>query len=394
MSPRTAGPQHRSSRTSRPSSISTSSTDDEIDLRPGAHTPRLGSSFMSHTHNSSSTPSPRLVRSSTLSTGDPYPSQNRRVSTATTSTTSTATGLIPPSRTLSTPVAGYGSTHSHNAPVLAGLGLGNPDQGHGHGHTHGSGESGARDARTRRPKKDDALASPRRISTSSPVPPEVRDVREVREGSAATSASGRQAHRSPASLLNLPTHEAFYSASQPGTSTTSRFRDRDVDPAAQRPHGPGHSRSHQPYTPGPARYSRHTHTHSQSSRHHRGNESFNHAMGSFLSPSTGGNGLHRRNLSVQTADVSGDYLRSQGMKSSPTNSVFAKMRRTASAVGLAVGSPRDYDHDRGDGHDEEDVDDDGDSGLSTNGTRVWYSSFVTIDWIHDAVSRPSSTWQD
>jgi chloride channel 3/4/5 len=75
--------------------------------------------------------------------------------------------------------------------------------------------------------------------------------------------------------------------------------------------------------------------------------------------------------------------------------VFRTLRKTASTVGISLGGQGEYDADE----DADDVEqEDEDEGKRANGTRVWYrwvyplnfgadpSSFVTIDWIHDAVS--------
>ncbi|KAK4689513.1 hypothetical protein P7C73_g598, partial [Tremellales sp. Uapishka_1] len=76
---------------------------------------------------------------------------------------------------------------------------------------------------------------------------------------------------------------------------------------------------------------------------------------------------------------------------SPTSLVFRKLRATASMVGLAVGT-EEYDGGESDGRDDRDEEDEeprGEEGKKANGTRVWYSSYVTIDWIHDAIKDSS-----
>nr|XP_019044593.1 voltage-gated chloride channel [Kwoniella bestiolae CBS 10118]OCF23523.1 voltage-gated chloride channel [Kwoniella bestiolae CBS 10118] len=182
---------------------------------------------------------------------------------------------------------------------------------------------------------DATLSSPRRISTSR-VPPPARLTPP------------------PQGLLNLPTHEAYYSASQPGTATTSRFRDKDLahHPHAANPHS--NSLSAQPY-----------HSSSSSSNSHRRHLSVNSNINSPLFP--------KHN--------------SQSMQS-PTGSVMKRIRRTASTIGMGFGRPDKYDDETSRGRPEDEMLED-DEGERANGTRVWYSSYVTIDWIHDAIKESS-----
>lgn len=193
--------------------------------------------------------------------------------------------------------AGYGST-SH-ATSLTALGLGN------------AGSSS-------KIRPDGALSSPRRISTSHP------------------SAAFARRSQSPAPLA--PSHEAYYSQTQPPTATTPRFRAQDMF------------------------------THSQGgSPHHE----------HFLQPALGLN--HRR----QQSNGSG-LLAPTPAPSSPVGSVFKTLRRQASNIGLSLGKPGAYDDDD-DARKDSDTEDD-EPARTANGQRVWYSSYVTIDWLHDAVS--------
>ena len=189
-----------------------------------------------------------------------------------------------------TMTSGYGSTSTSS--TLAGLGIATGGQ-----------------------RVDGALASPRRISTSQAHP----------------SAFLRS--HSPAPLV--PTHEAYYSQTQPPTATTPRFRDRDVIAQSQ-----GNSPRHDAF-----------HLQSSLTRHRR---NFSNTSG-LLAPNTG--------------------------PSSPVGSVFRKLRHRASNIGLSLGKPDTYDEDVVKDSDAEDEE----PAQTANGTRVWYSSYVTIDWIHDAV---------
>lgn len=51
-----------------------------------------------------------------------------------------------------------------------------------------------------------------------------------------------------------------------------------------------------------------------------------------------------------------------------------------------MGKPANYDeHTQSGRDDDEEEDAESNEGMKANGMRVWYSSFVTIDWMHDAV---------
>lgn len=303
------------------SSDSRDASDEEREAG-GSRTPRRIDRQADSGHSS-----PRARRSSTIGEG-------RRASTATITQSTTGNTIsrppsVNPSRTLSTPGHGYGATHQ-TPGGLAGLGLGNPEH-----------LSKGRNAH------DSALSSPRRISTSQPpaaIP-----------------------HRSPASMLHLPaaSHGNYYAASQPGSTTTPRFRDMVL------PEG----ESMRPEQTLPAGFMR----------------------PSLALPSPI---RHRRTMSSTSAlfsPVAGP--------ASPTRSIVRTLRKTASTVGLSVGRTQAYDAEvRRSVEDEEaNEDDDVDEGMKANGTRVWYrsveaarvhkahthrdSSFVTIDWMHDAVRR-------
>ena len=286
--------------TSRPPSILASSTEDEDEFASGERTPRNHTALRPL---ESGEDSPKTRRSSTMgSTSDV-----RRVSTAV--PVSKSSGAV--SRTLPTPIQGYGATHT--SPALSGIGLGHPDG----------------PPRQVTGPSDNALSSPRRISTSQAPP---------------TSHS----HRSPASLLNLPSHEAYYTHSQPPSSSTPRFRD---DTMISQEQGASNGRRH------------HGHIHSLSAQ--IPNQSLT-ASGSL------GLSDHRRAISVSTAFNS--PVSTAVPPRSPGGSVFHRMRKTASAVGLAVGRPESYDGDvAGDeDDDDEDEDEEEDEGMKANGTRVWY----------------------
>lgn len=134
--------------------------------------------------------SPRARRSSTLGGGEPRRSSNATITQSSTGAYISRPPSVNPSRTLSTPVHGYGATHQ-TPNGLAGLGLGNPEHLPKGRNTH-----------------DSALSSPRRISTSQGPP-------------------GPIPHRSPANSMPLPaaSHGNYYVQSQPASTTTPRFRD-------------------------------------------------------------------------------------------------------------------------------------------------------------------------
>lgn len=219
--------------------------------------------------------------------GSTLPSSSDRPSSSSTAT----------QRTMTAGGSGYGSTSTTPHGSLTALGFGGP--------------SGS--------KQPDALASPRRISTSH-------------------SAVGfARRSQSPAPLA--PSHEAYYSQTQPPTATTPRFRNnRDILAQAQ-------SQGGSPYTIG---------------EH-------------FLQPAVT---LHRR----QQSNGSG-LLAAPSGPSSPVGSVFKSLRRQASNIGISIGKPVAYDDDARKDSDTEDEE----PAQTANGTRVWYSSYVTIDWLHDAV---------
>ena len=186
------------------------------------------------------------------------------------------------SRTLPSPVSGYGSTHRTS---LAGLGLGIAES---------------------RRATEDALSSPRRISTSNHNHPPYH-----------------RSSQSPSGTLNLPTHEAYYTHSQPSSAHTPHFR--------------GETR----------------HAYSQT-------HTADHANTSLPSLSTG----HRRLISlVSNADSTRDAARS------PTNSLMKRLRHRASIVGLHLGGQTEYDADLSGRTGDEEIDE---SQPTPNGTRVWY----------------------
>ncbi|ORX38562.1 chloride channel [Kockovaella imperatae] len=328
----------------------------------GGRTPRstTGTTNMGLRSIDSAGSSPRMAqRSSTLDSG-------RRVSVTSYGAGSSTT--IGPGRTLSTPIEGYGATHQN--PLLAGFSLGNPEPNEVLSITPSGGSNSLNLSKA----KDSALASPRRISTSTPVGPS-NTAHQHTLGSVNRTRSPGQ--------MTIPSHEAYYS--QPSSTTTPRFKD------AAGHHG-YYNENHETYD----RRQHHLHGKRRGRNDHghwkdhasTGNRAIN---TSFLSASTSAaSGLHRRTLSVQTTDLAPSTPHSHRMQGSPANSVFRTLRKTASAVGLSVGRPEEYDAGDVMGHDPGeagDVIDDG--GLSANGTRVWYSSFVTIDWIHDAVKESS-----
>jgi hypothetical protein len=232
--------------------------------------------------------SPRTRRSSTIGSiqGD-----TRRMSTLSSRThdgpssrQSAALRSLPPS------TGGYGATREGTA---LGLGLGQPES-------------------SQRPSgRDSALSSPRRISTAQ-------------SRSASRPPATAITYRSPAASQLLPSHEAYYAQSQPGSTTTPRFRDLTLpamNPALSIP---------------------------ETVRHRR-----NPSAHSLASPSA----AHR----------------------TPGGTMLKRLRRTASAVGLAIGNAADsYDVDVGSlrGEIDDEADEEMDEGMKANGTRVWYRCAV------------------
>lgn len=218
------------------------------------------------------------------------------------------------SRVFSTPGAGYSATHPN-----VGLGLGPTPSRAGTGSTSTT-------------VNDAALSSPRRISTSRGlhVPPQ-------------TAAP-------PAGNLGLPTHEAYYSVSQPVSATTPRFRDKGI------------------YVSGG----------SGGLQHHSS------SIGGYPSGSYGA--THQNQPSRDLAPTSAMGATVHSPFPSPKGSVLKKLQKKASNVGLGLGRPDNYDDEALGRYGDEDEMLEDNLGERANGTRVWYSSFATIDWIHDAVS--------
>ncbi|AFR95662.2 voltage-gated chloride channel [Cryptococcus neoformans C23] len=221
------------------------------------------------------------------------------------------------SRVFSTPGAGYSATHPN-----IGLGLGPTPSRAGTGSTSTT-------------INDAALSSPRRISTSRGLhaPPQ-------------TAAP-------PVGNLGLPTHEAYYSVSQPASATTPRFRDKGVYLSG----GSG----------GP--------------QHHSS------SMAGYPSGSYGA--THQNQPSRDLASTSAMGASMHSPFPSPEGSVLKRLKNKASNVGLGLGRPDNYDDEAvGRKGDEDEMLEDNE-GERANGTRVWYSSFATIDWIHDAIKESS-----
>ncbi|ADV22608.1 voltage-gated chloride channel, putative [Cryptococcus gattii WM276] len=221
------------------------------------------------------------------------------------------------SRVLSTPGAGYSATHPN-----VGLGLGPTPSRAGTGSTSTT-------------INDAALSSPRRISTSRGlhVPPQ-------------TAAP-------PAGNLGLPTHEAYYSVSQPVSATTPRFRDKGV------------------YVSGG----------SGGLQHHSS------SIGDYPSGSYGATYQNQPSRDLAPTSAIGATVHSPFP--SPKGSVLKKLQKKASNVGLGLGRPDNYDDEALGRYGDEDEMLEDNLGERANGTRVWYSSFATIDWIHDAIKESS-----
>lgn len=91
---------------------------------------------------------------------------------------------------------------------------------------------------------------------------------------------------------------------------------------------------------------------------------------------------HRRGISA-TSNLS--PVQQMQSPASPSGSVFRKLKNVSSSIGLSLHRTQTrYDDDS-----DNEYDDGEDEGKLANGTRVWYSSYVTIDWLHDAIKESS-----
>lgn len=91
---------------------------------------------------------------------------------------------------------------------------------------------------------------------------------------------------------------------------------------------------------------------------------------------------HRRGISVSSTLSPVQQMQSPA---SPSGSVFRKLKNVSSHIGLSLHRTQTaYD-----GDSDNELDDCEDEGKLANGTRVWYSSYVTIDWLHDAIKESS-----
>ncbi|WVO23008.1 uncharacterized protein IAS62_004352 [Cryptococcus decagattii] len=284
-----------------------------------ARTPRLNPVASSNAIDlDTGAPSPRVQTSRA-------PGGHAQTSSGTTSSTSGSVSSIidqhsrrrGSSRMSSTPGAVYSTTHPN-----VGLGLGPTPSRVGTGSTSTT-------------INDAALSSPRRISTSRGlhVPPQ-------------TAAP-------PAGNLGLPTHEAYYSVSQPVSATTPRFRDKGV------------------YVSGG----------SGGLQHHSS------SIGGYPSGSYGATYQNQPPGDLAPTSAMGATVHSPFP--SPNESVLKKLQKKASNVGLGLGRPDNYDDEALGRYGDEDEMLEDNLGERANGTRVWYSSFATIDWIHDAIKESS-----
>ncbi|WVN85875.1 uncharacterized protein L203_101027 [Cryptococcus depauperatus CBS 7841] len=289
------------------STFQISSTDSE-DRELAAHTPRINPAFTNSVMGLDVTgvgvSSPRM-----LGRGHSQQSHNTSssssVSTLSTDYPRRRSSQAQGGRVFSTPVPGYGATHPN-----VGLGLGTTLSRSGTGSAiSGSG----------------ALSSPRRISTSRALPVQPQTA-------------------FPTQGLGLPSHEAYYSVSQPATATASRFKDKGSQGNSLRDRAEDHQHS------------------------------------SFGGSSYGATLVPRPPLVGHSS--SSPVL-------SPAGSVIQKLKKRVSAVGLGLGRPEHYDDESLGRRGEVDEMLEDNEGERANGTRVWYSSYVTIDWIHDAIKESS-----
>lgn len=152
------------------------------------------------------------------------------------------------------------------------------------------------------------LASPRRISTSSTVPPMPQT---------AAPAPRHASHHYTEPRTSLP-------MTQPSSASTPRFRGTHIA---------GH------------------HTPSTSAQMNN----------SFLNPST-----HRRKGSVQSA------LQSPRIPKSPGGTMMRTIRKTASMAGISLGRPATYDRQDADEASDDEEEPRDDEAERRNGLRVWY----------------------
>lgn len=192
-------------------------------------------------------------------------------------------------------VAGYGSTS--NASSLSALGLGF----------------------TSDKKREDVLSSPRRISTSH----------NLGSSSQPPPSAYTRRSQSPANFI-LPSHEAYYSQTQPSSANTPRFRERDI------------SLSH----------TRNARSQDQSPHMERLNIPADPMMRSITSISPS--------------------IPPRSPWKSPAGTVMSKLRKRASVVGISLGKPDTYDADGEDEAEDEGSEIGDPPSTNNNGMRVWY----------------------
>lgn len=249
--------------------------------------------------DSSGERTPRMVQEPlAISSRSSSPHKPRRGSTLGTAATpmtaqpgSSYTGGMADHRKGSVPRILSDVPSSSNGLGLGGLGLGQPEARKAFQH-----------------HKDDALASPRRISTS-------RGIGQQPSSSSPYLGASSSSLMLPSTLTN----EAYYS--QPPSASTPRFR--------------------QPSAP----------------------------LGQGYGSTTGSGRTHRRNFSINS--MASPILKAKSH--SPVGSVFRKIRKTASAVGLSLGGGQgSYDAAEDDDWDGDDDMEEEDEAIRSNGMRVWY----------------------
>lgn len=193
---------------------------------------------------------------------------------------------------------------------------------------------------SRRAFKDDALASPRRISTSKAF-----STGSARGPSGSTSSHypnpsiSSTATASASSILapSIPTNEAYYSQPPSASASTPRFRQPSLRPYGSLDPSNVHDASSNSADSSPRARSGY-----RSSRHHR-NLSSN---------------------SIATSQIRDPVPRS------PVGSLVRRLHKTASAIGLSLGTPGSYAGAESD--DGEEAIEEEDEARKSNGTRVWY----------------------
>ncbi|KAL1411308.1 hypothetical protein Q8F55_002259 [Vanrija albida] len=349
-----------------------------IQTSPSLASARLGASSMSHSslstddesYASVTTRTPRVVAGQELQSQQqqfyyptPTPGQSWRAESVPPigMTVSPRVGgnrrsaSVATARSGNPPPANRGSTNPPSSYGATGLHLGPPPGSAGLPTTGGLDALGLGPAAA---VKAAAAVDPRRIASTSGI------------GVPGPSRANRRrgVPDSPASAgFPLPNSLPHTTQSHPGTAHATprhRGRDREID---------GHvPTSAHTYSGSGDNMTSDAPSYGRSSRAGRG---------AGAPPSTS-RPAHKRHASVTSSLA--PVAQSSAEPRSPAGSVF---RRRLHTVGSSIGFGRPAQYD---GNDSDYGEYDGeDDGKRANGTRVWYSSYITIDWLHDAIKESS-----